>query len=358
MSDTHHCNAIKLIHRYILYRNDLSRQTLQSIKESAMALTKWLGERNLNQVSLQEFVDWQFRNRNPTYAERLTKHVVWFSQWLHQAGWLREDPTIGLDKPRVQKKKPKLGYTVEEYVKLRDNADEYMRSFAIIAMHTGMASVDVCHLKWSEVNLNEQLIIRERAKMRTRNQATATIPIDPESDLWDELQRLRRMYYRGNAESWVNPYLYSYYSQSRHLFLYYFRQACRKAGIENRGTHGFRRAWCSVIANDTRMNVMHAIAATGHTNVQSLKPYVTVDVDELRQSVLPRLSRHYKKIRGVGVEQIDVSAKQPENDKRNGARQDQQDELRGAAGHAPALPLLDTGEVPGETTEPGKHIAE
>src|SRR5262245_12363930 len=122
----------ELVERYIRYRNDLAPSTHVVARESIAVFLRWLGPRVLTQEELQRFINWYKVNRTPSYADKIGKHVIWFCQWMAKTGIMKVDPTEGIERPRLCKKRNRPYYSPEEYIKLRDAAGEDTKSFVIM----------------------------------------------------------------------------------------------------------------------------------------------------------------------------------------------------------------------------------
>ena len=304
MNEMIQLNGREIIDRFLTFRNDWSRSTKLVSGKSIIAMMKWLGHRPLNIENFHAWAAWLGKNKRANTAERELKHCIWFCQWLKSAGWIKEDPSVGVKRPKVYQLPPKEGYTPEEYVRLRDNAGPLIRTFIIIAFHTGMSQVDVCTLRWEDVKLDQMMIIRQRKKMAKRNGATQYIPIVNDTDLHTELLRLREVTYHGDDTHFVEPMLEATYnnlggkagpdSWDRGI-IKRLNVVCKRAGVRSKGTHGFRRGLLTAVASQPEVNLLHAANLSGHSNLQMLKRYVKPQPERIRASLAGVLAEHFAK---------------------------------------------------------------
>lgn len=295
-------NGPSILEKYIGYRNDWSAATKLTARKSVMLMMRWLGRRTLNVENVHAFAAWMIKHHEAPYAGRVLSHCRLFCQWLKQAGYIKEDPSEKITKPKQYTLPPKEGYSPDDYVRLRDNADPMMRTFVIVAFHTGLAQVDVCNLKWSDVRLTQMMVIKQRSKMAKRTGATQYVPIVADSDLHIELLRLRDKTYLGNEDNYVEPLLYNVYHNiggspaKDNGIIQRFEVLCRRARVVYRGTHGFRRGLLTAIASDPDVNLLHAANLSGHSNLQMLKRYVKPQPERIRASLEHILASHFAKV--------------------------------------------------------------
>ena len=291
-----------LLGRYIDYHNDWQPATKLTARKSVMLMMRWLGRRTLNVENVHAFAAWMAKHHEAPYAGRVLSHAKLFCQWLKEAQYIKEDPSVNITKPKNYKLPPKEGYSPDEYIRLRDNANPMMRTFVIIAFHTGMAQVDVCNLKWADVRWNEMMIIRQRQKMARRSGATQYVPIIPDTDLHIELMRLRDKTYLGNEDNYVEPLLYNIYWNvggsviKDNAIIQRLEILCRHAKVPNRGTHGFRRGLLTALASEESANLLAVANLSGHGSLQMLKRYVRPQPEKIRAALSGILTQHFSKV--------------------------------------------------------------
>ena len=123
-----------------------------------------------------------------TISDYITTITEVFELLADDAGIL-SNPFAGIPKPALQTENRKP-FTPEELQTIRENLDDFTRPLFTIAIATALREGDICTLKWSEIDLQNRVIRRE--KMR-KTQIGVDIPIMPPLEsylktLWENRQ--------------------------------------------------------------------------------------------------------------------------------------------------------------------------
>ena len=109
-----------------------------------------------------------------TITDYLTTITEVFSLLADDAGIL-SNPFANIPKPSFQTE-TRQPFTTEELQTIRDNLDDFTRPLFTIAIATALREGDICTLKWSEIDLRDRVIRRERMR---KTQVGVDIPIMP-----------------------------------------------------------------------------------------------------------------------------------------------------------------------------------
>lgn len=247
-----------------------------------------------------EWIAFTFRKFSNLKAHKLCSMSGRFCNWLERNQYIINNPHRATRRPRIIYNPPRIPFTVEEYERLKAAAasmrgePRLMYWAIIVGWATGMAMVDVCMLKWSDVDM-ENLVIH-RARQKTGGQCT--IPIAPGSELHEGLKRKAEFvppFYPNDAEKglfYVDHELalrrmraFGQWGMAGSTVGGLFTQVRDKAGVDDRKTfHNFRATMCSALAN-AGINLSIACAITGHKSTDVFKRYVTPNEGAVREQM-------------------------------------------------------------------------
>lgn len=158
----------------------------------------------------------------------------------------------------------------EEFQSLLDVSPSHLKPILITAYETGMRAGEIFSLAWEQVDL-EQGFITLKAEQTKTNEGRK-IPIS--QWLYATLS--------GIQEKEGNVFLYN--GKSVRSVKRSFKQACKKAGIENFRFHDLRHTFVTNMRKAGKQDRV-IMAITGHKTMSMLTRYDTVDEDDLRKAV-------------------------------------------------------------------------
>ena len=122
-----------------------------------------------------------------TITDHITTVTEVFTLLADDAG-LVSNPFANIPKPSLQAE-TRQPFTPDELKTIKENLDDFTRPLFTIAIATALREGDICTLKWSEIDLENMVIRRE--KMR-KTQVGVDIPIMPPlADYLEELKEKR-----------------------------------------------------------------------------------------------------------------------------------------------------------------------
>ena len=286
------------------YRNDWSTERKYDVKRAVWSLIDWLDSRPLTAVELQRYQDQLKLRCEAEYAKREMTAIKIFTAWLTEQKYLRVDPSLMLSKIIVHQKEAKEGFTPDEYRKLRDYGDPDLRDLVVVQFHTGMSMIDVCDLKWGEVDLESLIIRRGRLKMATRTGVKQYVPIMTGTDLHQTfISVMTKGEFKTGKGDLVFPRLHAMYwsnaskRRSGQFLRMRLHRACLALGITPKGSHGFRRGFLTAIASNPDANLINVSRVSGHSSIDMLKRYVKPDEDAIRASTREAMEKHFMKVK-------------------------------------------------------------
>ena len=215
-----------------------------------------------------------------TIKDYLTTITEVFTLLADEAG-IMSNPFAIIPKPSLltENRQP---FTLEELKTIKENLDDFTRPLFTIAIATALREGDICTLKWSEIDL-ENLVIR-REKMR-KTQIGVDIPIMPPlAEYLKELQENRTD--NGDYSEYVLPLHAKMYLENRSGVPYriktFLEDKChiattikppgRNRAVSVKDLHSCRHSFCYYAGlHGIPMNVVQGIV--GHLTPEMTKLY-------------------------------------------------------------------------------------
>lgn len=293
--------------RYVECRGKLAVTTHRNLSTAKHIFVEWMEPKKLSPDTV---VDWAnaFLNRRvgmknwrsdrlpkPAYANLIFRLVRGFLRWLHDHDYTPKDygrllRSVPIPHPEAPKILSYADYLrVLEYLEGKPHFDMH-RWLITLGYRTGMSLVDCCHLRWSNVHLNDNDVSYvEICRIKVnRFGRRCMIPILPGSDLWDWLQILKKQERYKRADG-INDYVHQ---EAPGSYMY-------KDGALGRSIVDiFKRAKCpgitfkqlrnSFISNMVNADVNPALVCkmTGHANTEMLVHYLNPDKRALAESAI------------------------------------------------------------------------
>lgn len=172
-------------------------------------------------------------------------------------GWLKENPAkkvkfFKLNNQRVRYLMP------EEVTSLLSYTPPYLKPIVIVAVHTGIRKESVLRLQWPQVNFELGII----TLMETKNKR-------PQYIVMDETVRTLLMDLKRNGNC---PYVFTKNGKSIKWIDYAFKEAVKKAGMEDFHFHDLRHTFASnlVMAGEDLNTVSELL---GHQTLEMTRRY-------------------------------------------------------------------------------------
>lgn len=153
------------------------------------------------------------RNAKPLSGATVTDYMTTITEvfaLLSDDAGLLANPFSGIPKPSLHTEN-RLPFTTEELQTIRDNLDDFTRPLFTIAIATALREGDICTLKWSEIDLRNLVIRRE--KMR-KTQVGVDVPIMPPLEAYLKELREKRDD-KGEYAEYVLPFHAEMYLHNR-----------------------------------------------------------------------------------------------------------------------------------------------
>ncbi len=190
-------------------------------------------------------------------------------------------------------------FEYEDFEKVRCALPEDLRPLVTFAYHTGWRKSEIISLKWDQVDLHTGTVRLEPGT--TKNKQARMIYLAGE--LLDVVQRLREIRDMLYPDC---PWVFFRDGKQIKSFRRTWNTACRKAGLEGKIVHDFRR---SAIRNMVRAGIPERVAMdlSGHKTRSVFERYNIVSGSD-RLEAANRLDLYLKKWAGTVTEIVTVGA--------------------------------------------------
>jgi integrase len=162
----------------------------------------------------------------------------------------------------------------DQYLSLLKALPFHLRPVVIFAYHTGWRKNEILNLQWTQIDLNERYI--HLTPDQTKNSEARSIYIGDELYKMLKIQKLKT--FKGC--------LYVFHKKGEKIgdFRKVWKKACKKAGVEGRLFHDFRR---TAARNLTRSGTQETVAMkiTGHRTRSVFDRYNITSQDDIRKAV-------------------------------------------------------------------------
>lgn len=252
------------------------KRTLRSAKETVLLLKKHFGEYKAHDISpnlINKFIDTRKRElcANGTINRALALLKRAFNLGIRDGKALK--------KPYIEKLKEnniRRGFFEhDEFVALRSALPDYLKVLVTVAYHTGMRRGEVLSLKWDQIDLKGGIIRLEQED--TKNAQPRTIYIN------DEIWAMFVAQKRDRDLRFPNMPFVFYTPKGEPIgdFRGVWDTACKKAGIQGKIFHDFRR---TAVRNMVRAGVPERVAMSisGHRTRSIFDRYNIVSEEDLK----------------------------------------------------------------------------
>lgn len=244
-------------------------------------LTEFFGENaTLKQIDERcgEFESWRrkiYKSANATIVKDLGFLRRVFNIAKKQWKWKVENPVSNIELPEVKNKRIRF-LSDDELERMLDSLEEspdWLRTSTMLALFTGLRVENVLDLKWVEINLDKNIIMKDFEDMK--NDEYLGIPINASARaVLEECAKVKCL--SGDVFHDTGQHIY-YGKQNRA-----FREARERAKVENFKFHDFRHCFCSYLRQ--RGVDLHTISKlVGHKDTRMTERYAHLSVESLRK---------------------------------------------------------------------------
>ena len=164
--------------------------------------------------------------------------------------------------------------TSQEWEHLYKEAAEHLQPILIVAYQLGMRQREILDLTWDRVDLQRGVIKLRGSDTKTKE--GRVIPLTPPvKNLLGELRRVRQLHC---------PFVFQYEGRSIQWVKRGFRNACRRAGIEDFRFHDLRHCAATNLRR-AGVDTLTAMTIIGHKSENMYRRYNSVSEADLSQAM-------------------------------------------------------------------------
>ena len=170
---------VKLFLEFLKYDKKLSDNTLQSYKRDIEHYEKYVSDNKINYIKVNEndileyMENLRQNNKKESTVSRNLASIRSFYQYLIRAKKVKKDPTIAIESPKIDKRKPSILTSKEvellleqpKDIDLKGTRDKAMLEFAYA---TGMRVTEMISLNIEDVKMEEGYVVC-KGKNKSRN---------------------------------------------------------------------------------------------------------------------------------------------------------------------------------------------
>lgn len=251
-------------------------------------LPDWFKNLKLNQIGTREaeLLQNYFLEKDYTIATVNRYHKIFKASMTKAYEWnLISEQRL----KAIRKVKPIRGETkrlrylnADEIQRLLNACDKHLYPIVFTALHTGMRKGEILSLKWSQIDLKNDLILLDK----TKNDERREIPINkPLKQVLIQLHSQRRL---DTDYVFVNPDTGKRYTDLKRSFT----TACKRAGIKDFHFHDLRHTYASqlVMAGVDLKTVQELL---GHKSLTMTLRYAHLSQAHKREAVKALEKLHY-----------------------------------------------------------------
>ncbi len=266
-------------------KNHLKESSLKTDEKSFLRFCDYfdaIGIKSFNEIDRQQLKDFNIQDVHGTAAgkARFNLRIKAFLKFLYEEGYTSLDLSLSLSSVPAVRVRPPVILSEEEVTAVNEYAENSatLRDKAIlkIAMQTGLRAVDISNLTFEVINWDEKVF----NIMQVKTGVEIRVPFSNGV---------------GNA-------LYEYITKERpdvkSNFIFINARApfrpCNKTvvscvlgkvfGMESRGAHIIRKTFASKLTISEPFPII--AEALGHSNTESLAPYLSIDAKRLKECAL------------------------------------------------------------------------
>lgn len=293
-----------LLDDYLKFNKDILNNggtTLAEKRTGIIQFLKYLEDNKINDINnlskeiVLKYLD-EYKNTNKSARIKINWCLRSLFQYLNDSELKLNNYEILLPKiKRVKNRKLPATFEVEDANKmvnyLKENVGTTPSSYknyamVLIASKLGIRKIDICNLKWENIDWNNNTI--NFIQVKTHKQISLPLPVDIGEAIIDYIQKERPIKIRGNDDYIFIRHTYPLTKLSNG---YHIGKVINKVMIatgipldkyKQKGLHSFRFTLATELLNE---NVPTDIISSvlGHSNLNSTKNYMKVNKNNLEK---------------------------------------------------------------------------
>jgi len=264
------------------FKNSNARESSKKKHENRVKqLIEYFGNYRLSEISerlVNKYKD--YRLSKGVSRKTINKELTVLKSIFNRA---KESGIFRGDIPKIEKfkevEKEEVRYlTPEEAKRLIEACPEWFKPVIIFALNTGLRAGEIFSLRWENIDFENRVIYIESTSTKTKK--TYKVPMN--ETVYKLLKKLEK-------EKKEHGYVFTNrlglpYKYEDRTYLKVFKNACKRAGIENFRFHDLRHTFASWIAMKSK-DIYAVQKLLNHSSLQMTKRYAHLTENYLRQVV-------------------------------------------------------------------------
>ncbi len=276
---------------YALYEKGMAVKTYHSIWGSFKMLTNFAKTQNLAHLDTSIIKNFLYTGKIEKGWRTQTFRNYWqyfkiFFDWCKKEGWLKKNPVVDIEKPKLDKLLPRC-ISTEDAKKIQYHTACYPWKFALekyrneaiinLLMMTGIRLQEMLNLEYTDVNLTSgDILIRQGKGKKDR-----WVPIHP------RLLPILRAYVEKKQTGPVTRWFFAGIRSGKQLQQKDIRRICKKVGIAANvkfSPHVLRHTFArEMIDNDFNLYKLKGIM--GHADITTTQRYLSISTQGIKDSL-------------------------------------------------------------------------
>ena len=257
-----------------------------SLRTTFNAFLSFCGKITLNKLNrylVITFIDSRMKYLSPYTIRRDIADLSSAFHWGINRGYLKENFTKGIVKPKIIQKLPVYFRESEFQLLVQNTEDDDLKDLFLFVINTGLRETEVCELRWSQIDLKHKTLVLDNLVSITKNKKVRAIPLNIAS-MQILLARERKRQTNGDSISFVFTYKREKIRQQ--FISHKIKKIIRKAGLRNElNFYSLRKSFGSYLAQKG-VPIYNISKLMGHSDTRlTTQMYAAINVDDLRESV-------------------------------------------------------------------------
>lgn len=208
----------------------------------------------------------RFSNKTVNDYISVIKQVYKYAEKMNA---LQYNPINDIERLKEKIEKQLRALTEEEFEKIIEHSNDWYKDLFVFLVYTGLRRDEARFLKWTDIKLNEKLIVLGmREDFTTKSGKLRSIPIHK------EVENILRKRKNESGLVWESPKGGIF---GKNVWRRVLLQTAKRAGIKNITLHTLRHTFGTWLANQ-KANPYYVMYLMGHRNIETTMKYFHPDV--------------------------------------------------------------------------------
>lgn len=258
-------------------------KTIKIYKTTFKIFIEHFGDLQLTELTTRMIEDYLLMRATKVSVFAARRDLICLSASFNKAvkdGYLLKNPCQGIKRFKLPETQPKF-YSQEDLQKLLSlmNDNEDMKDAVIFSVNTGFRQMEMITLTWSQVNLNDRIVVLDNSSHITKTKKVRSIPLNP--DAYEVIQKR----YLKRAESIEYVFTLNGKMIDANRLTQRFKKYVYASKINSKlNWHALRHTFASWLVQ-SGISIYVVSKLLGHSNVQTTEIYSHLRRDDFINAV-------------------------------------------------------------------------